>query len=45
MLMVIIINKKGFILCQKDGVKVYKNSGKANLGLYKKNIKTKTERR
>ena len=32
MLMVIIINKKGFILCQKDGVKVHKNGGKANLG-------------
>jgi hypothetical protein len=32
MLMVIIINKKGFILCPKDGVKVYKNGGKANLG-------------
>ena len=31
MLMVIIINKKGFILCQKDGVKVYKNGGKTNL--------------
>jgi len=31
MLMVIIINKKGFVLCQKDGVKVYKNGGKANL--------------
>jgi len=32
MLMVIIINKKGFILCQKDEVKLHKNSGKANLG-------------
>jgi len=41
MLMVIIINNKGLIFCQKDGEKVYKNSGKANLGLYKKNIKKK----
>jgi hypothetical protein len=31
MLMVIIINKKGYILCQKDGAKVYKNGGRANL--------------
>jgi len=45
MLMVIIINKKGFVLCKKDGVKVYKNSSEENLGLYKKNIKTKIERR
>ncbi len=32
MLMVIIINKKEFILYQKDEVKVHKNGGKANLG-------------
>jgi len=32
MLMVIIINKKGFILCQRDGVKVHKNGSRANLG-------------
>jgi len=31
MLMVIIINKKGFILCQKDVAKVHKNSVKTNL--------------
>jgi hypothetical protein len=31
MLMVIIINKKGYILCQKDGSKVHKNGGRANL--------------
>ena len=31
--MVIIINNKGFILfMQKDGAKVHKNGGKANLG-------------
>jgi hypothetical protein len=32
MLMVIIINKKGYILYQKDGAKVHKNGSRANLG-------------
>jgi hypothetical protein len=33
MLMVIIINKKGYILYQKDGAKVHKNGSRANLGV------------
>ena len=31
MLMVIIINKKGLILCQEDGVEDQQNGGRANL--------------